>query len=190
MEEENINERLQEHEETMRKVSSLCVSVIAEITSSIVGSYRKGGKLVIFGNGGSAADAQHIAAELAGRFKIERKSLPAFALTTNTSILTAIGNDYDYGAVFERQVEGIVTKEDVVIGISTSGNAENVIRGIKKARSLGAVTIAFTGETGGKLKGEADILLLIPSTNTPRIQEAHITAGHIICELVEKELFA
>jgi len=143
----------------------------------------------LFGNGGSAADAQHIAAELVGQYKLKRKSLPAIALTTNTSILTSIGNDYGFDKIFERQIESLVTNKDIAIGISTSGNSENVLRGILKAKKIGAKTIAFTGNDGGKLKGAVDILLNIPSNNTPRVQEAHITIGHIICGIVESEIF-
>jgi len=165
------------------------LSQISQISSLIVEAYRKKKKVLLFGNGGSAADAQHIAGELVGKFKLERKSLPAIALTTNTSIISAIGNDYGFERVFERQIESMVDSKDVVVGISTSGNSENVIKGILKAKEKGAKVIAFTGSSGGKMKDIVDILLNIPSDNTPRIQEGHITIGHIICGLVEKELF-
>lgn len=164
------------------------IKVIEEIANIIIDCYKKGNKVVIFGNGGSAADAQHIAAELVGKFKLERKALCAIALNTNTSIITAIANDYEFGKIFERQIEGIVNKGDVVIGISTSGNSENVIKGLLKAKEKDAIAIAFTGKSGGKIKNIANIVLQVPSDDTPRIQEAHITAGHIICEIVEKEL--
>lgn len=154
----------------------------------LVDSFRKGNKVLLFGNGGSAADAQHIACELAGKFYLDRAPLPATALTTNTSSLTAIANDYSYEEVFVRQVKGLVKQGDVVIGISTSGNSPNVLRGIEEAKRLGATTIALTGR-GGRLKELADYVLSIPSVDTPRIQEAHITAGHIICYLVEQALF-
>lgn len=154
----------------------------------LVNAFKKGNKVLLFGNGGSAADAQHIACELAGKFYLDRAPLPAIALTTNTSSLTAIGNDYGYEEIFSRQLRALVTKGDVVIGISTSGNSPNVLRGIEEAKRLGATTIAFTGREG-KLKKSADYVLSVPSVDTPRIQEAHITAGHIICYLVEQALF-
>ncbi len=158
------------------------------IAGLLVEAFQKGNKVLLFGNGGSAADAQHIASELAGKFYRERAPLPAIALTTNTSSLTAIANDYGYEEVFARQVKGLARKGDIVIGISTSGNSPNVLRAIEQAKQLGAVTIAFTGQ-GGNLKESADYVLSIPSSDTPRIQEAHITAGHIICYLVEEVLF-
>ncbi len=145
---------------------------------------NSGGKLVFFGNGGSAADAQHIAAEFVGRFEKERAALPALALTTNTSALTAIGNDYAYDAVFERQVQALVTEKDAVIGISTSGNSANVIRGIEAAKKIGAKTIGFSGKDG-KLKLVADVALAVPSLHTPRIQEVHIFLGHALTHVVE-----
>lgn len=158
------------------------------IAEQIIQAFRRGNKVVLFGNGGSAADAQHIAAELAGKFYLDREPLPAMALTTNASCLTGIANDYGYETVFARQVRGLVRKGDVVIGISTSGNSPSVLLGVEEAKRLGAVTIGFTGQAG-KLSGLADYVLSAPSQNTPRIQEAHITAGHIICYLVEETLF-
>ena len=158
------------------------------IAGLLVEGFRKGNKVLLFGNGGSAADAQHIASELAGKFYRDRASLPAIALTTNTSSLTAIGNDYGYEEVFARQVKGLAREGDAVIGISTSGNSPNVLRGVEEAKRLGSITIAFIGQ-GGELKNLADYVLSIPSSDTPRIQEAHITAGHIICYLVEEALF-
>ncbi len=163
--------------------------VIEEIVNVIVAAYRKGGKVVLCGNGGSAADAQHLAAELVGKFMMERPALPAIALTTNTSIMTAIANDYSYDAVFRRQVEAWVNEKDVVIGISTSGSSPSIIEALVTARARGAVTIGFTGEKGEKLVKTADITIVVPSSDTPHIQEAHITIGHIIFMLVEKELF-
>jgi len=162
--------------------------VLTTIAELLVQAFQKGNKVFLFGNGGSAAAAQHIACELSGKFYLNRNPLPAIALTTNTSSLTAIGNDYGYEEVFARQVKGLVREEDIVIGISTSGNSPNVLRGIEQAKQMGAITLAFTGQ-GGKLKELTDYVLSIPSNNTPRIQEAHITAGHIICYLVEKALF-
>jgi len=154
----------------------------------VAAAYRAGGKVVLCGNGGSAADAQHIAAELVGRFLLERRALPALALTTNTSSLTAIANDKNYEDVFRRQVEALVDGKDVVIGISTSGNSANVIKAMEEAKKKGARTIALTGRGGSKLAEAADLTITVPSDSTPRIQEAHITIGHIICELVEKEI--
>ena len=147
-----------------------------------------GGKLLIMGNGGSAGDAQHIAAELVGRFKKERKAIPALALTVDTSSLTALGNDYGFETIFERQIEAIANKDDAVIGISTSGNSENVVRAIKKANSIGAYTIGLLGNNGGRLKEIVNLPIVIPSKDTARIQEVHITIGHIICEIIEEDL--
>lgn len=158
------------------------------ISSQLTQAFKRGNKVFLFGNGGSAADAQHIACELVGKFYRDRDALPAIALTTNTSSLTAIGNDYGYEELFARQIKGLVRKGDVVIGISTSGESPNVIRGIETAKRIGAITVAFTGQEG-KLKELPDYVLSIPSTDTPRIQEAHIVAGHIICYLVEEALF-
>jgi len=162
---------------------------IARIADVIIEAYRKGHKVVWFGNGGSAADSQHLACELVSRFYFNRKALASIALTTNTSELTAIANDYSFNQVFERQVEALVNSGDVVIGISTSGNSPNVVEGIKKAKQLGAITVAFTGSKGGLLKQEVDYLINVPSDITPHIQESHIMVGHIICYLVEKEMF-
>lgn len=185
---EQINNEFKEHIELINQVLNTQIKKIQEIANLIINCYRKGGKVVLFGNGGSAADAQHIAAELIGKYKLERKSLPAISLTTDTSILTSIANDSNFDNVFERQIESLVTNRDVVIGISTSGNSRNIIKGILKAREIGAKTVVFTGRSGGQISKLPDILLNIPSDNTPRIQEAHITVGHIICGLVEKEI--
>ncbi len=180
---------LEEHNRVIEKILSNQTEKINEIAQLIINCYKNGNKVILFGNGGSAADAQHIAAELVGQYKLKRKSLPAIALTTNTSILTSIANDYGFDKIFERQIESMVEKGDMAIGISTSGNSENIIKGILKAKERGAKTIAFTGKSGGKLKDIADILLNIPSDNTPRIQEVHITIGHIICGIVENQIF-
>lgn len=163
---------------------------IARTVDVILNALRNDRTIFWFGNGGSAADAQHLSCELVSRFMMERKALASIALTTNTSELTAIANDYDFVDVFSRQVEALVKPGDVVIGITTSGNSPNVISGIKKAKQLGAVTVAFTGATGGKVRNEADILLEVQSDITPHIQEAHIMIGHVICYLVEKEFFS
>lgn len=184
---ELLKESIEVKEELCKQASE--IKNIGKITAAIIKALRRGNKVVLFGNGGSAADAQHIACELAGRFKRERRGLPAIALTTNTSALTAIANDYSYDEVFSRQVEGLVNRGDVVIGISTSGNSMNVIKGIKVAKGKGAFTVGLTGATGGKLGEVVDICIKVPSTDTPRIQEAHITIGHIICQLVEEGLF-
>jgi len=162
---------------------------IIKATKLILASLKGGGKVFFFGNGGSAADAQHLAAEFVGRFQKDRKALPAISLNTNTSIITALSNDYGYEIIFAKQIEALGNAGDVAIGISTSGKARNVLAGIKKAKEMGLKTICLSGGTGGELAKAADICLLIPSAITARIQEAHITIGHIICELIENELF-
>lgn len=154
----------------------------------LIASLNSGGKLILFGNGGSAGDAQHIAAELVGRFERERRALPAIALTTNSSTLTAIGNDYGYDKIFSRQVEAWAHLGDVAIGITTSGNSPNVLEGIAAAKAKGAKTIGMTGEKGGKLASQVDLCLKVPSSNTARIQESHIMIGHILCLLIEKNI--
>ena len=162
---------------------------IARSADLMAKALKAGRKVVVFGNGGSAADAQHLAGELVGRFVKERRALPAIALTTDTSILTAVANDYSYEEVFSRQIEGLVQRGDVAIGITTSGNSANVIRGLAKARQKKAVTIAWTGETGGKVKKVAHLTLCVPSKNTQRIQECHLATIHLVCGLVEGALF-
>lgn len=163
--------------------------VISRITNEVIQALKRGNKILLFGNGGSAADAQHITAELMGRLNIhDRQPLPAIALTTNTSLLTAISNDYGFAASFARQVKGLAKKGDLVIALSTSGNSPNVLEAIKIARRLGAKTVGFTGLTGGRLKKIVHLAFCVPSRNTQRIQECHITAGHIICELAESTL--
>jgi D-sedoheptulose 7-phosphate isomerase len=163
--------------------------LIVDITREIIKAYKNGKKVVLFGNGGSAADAQHIAAEFVGKFYKNRDSLPALAFHTNTSIVTATANDFGYDYIFERQVSSLVNEDDIVIGLSTSGNSPNVILGLKKAKEKGALTVGFTGQKENEIEKFADYCLKIPSTDTPRIQEGHITIGHIICYLVEKEIF-
>lgn len=184
--EEVVRNKLKESADIKLSVNA---ATIVEIAQSIIDTYNKGGKVVLFGNGGSAGDAQHIAAELVGKYKMIRKPLPAISLTTNTSIITACANDYGYESVFTRQVQALVEKDDVVIGISTSGSSPNVLEGIKAAKEIGAKTVGFTGEQGSLLGNTVDICLAVPSNDTPRIQEAHITAGHIICFLVERAIF-
>jgi D-sedoheptulose 7-phosphate isomerase len=185
--EANIVKQIEDSIKLKKYLQKEAINLVA-IANVLVDAFRNGNKVLLFGNGGSAADAQHIACELAGKFYLDRDPLPAMALTTNTSALTANGNDYSYAEVFARPVKGLVKQGDVVIGISTSGNSLNVLRGIEEAKRLGATTIAFTGQ-GGRLKELADYVLPVPSVDTPRIQEAHITAGHIICYLVEEALF-
>lgn len=175
--------------EVKRRIVEEMADQIAEAADILARSLRGGGKVILFGNGGSAADAQHIAAELMGRFKMERQALPAIALNTNSSLITAIGNDYDFTLSFSRQVEALVREGDVAVGISTSGRSSNVIYALKRASELGAKTIALTGGTGGTLASVADLAIIVPSDDTPRIQEAHITIGHVLCDLVERMLF-
>ncbi|PIP19842.1 MAG: phosphoheptose isomerase [Candidatus Omnitrophica bacterium CG08_land_8_20_14_0_20_41_16] len=162
------------------------VGQILEISEKIIASFKKGGKLIIFGNGGSAGDAQHIAAELVGRFKKDRPALPAIALTTNTSIITALANDFGYDIIFARQIEALAGKNDVALGISTSGKSRNVALGLKQAKKMGLVTAVLSGGDGGDIAKLADISLIVPSSVTARIQESHILIGHIICELIEE----
>lgn len=181
---EILLESIQVKEELLRSK----VGVIIEIANLLIGSLKKGGKAILFGNGGSAADAQHIAAELIGRFKKDREALAAIALTTNTSVITALANDYGYEVIFSKQIEALGEKNDIVIGLSTSGKAKNVILALKQAKKTGLKAIAFTGGDGGEIAKIADISLIIPSSVTARIQEAHITVGHIICELTEQRL--
>ncbi|HTL71010.1 MAG TPA: D-sedoheptulose 7-phosphate isomerase [Candidatus Eisenbacteria bacterium] len=164
------------------------VAVIEKAARLIGDCLKKGNKLLFFGNGGSASDSQHLAAEFVGRYEKERRALPAIALTTDTSILTAVANDYGYDRVFERQVEALGRPGDVAVGISTSGNSKSVILGIAKARELGLSTIVFSGRSGGELKGKADLELIVPSQKTSRIQETHILVGHILCERTDELL--
>ena len=185
-----IAQRLEESAQIKEAIAKSKISEIEHMVKFIIMAYKTGGKVVLLGNGGSAADAQHIACELVGQFALKRQALPAIALTTDTSILTAVANDYGYDAVFSRQIEALVNEKDIVIGISTSGNSPNVVEAIEMAKMKGAKTIGLTGGNGGKLAEVADLALIVPSDITPRIQEAHITIGHIVCELVEKELAA
>lgn len=170
-------------------LAECCVDSIFNAAELIVSALKNKGKVILFGNGGSAADSQHIAAEFMGRFKLDRPSLAAVALSTNNSSLTAISNDYGFNEVFVRQIEGIGREGDVAIGISTSGNSPNVIFAVNKAKQMKIKTIGLTGGSGGELSKIVDVAIVAPSVNTPRIQEAHITIGHIICELVEARLF-
>jgi len=184
-----IQEVFEESIRVKEKVIEDQIDTIDRIARLVIRTLKRGGKVLLCGNGGSAADSQHIACELVGRFKMERPPLPAIALSTNTSNLTSLANDYSYSEVFKRQVKALARKNDLLIGISTSGKASNVVEAIKAAKELGISTVAFTGRDGGPLAREADISFKVPSDETPRIQESHITAGHAICELVERELF-
>jgi D-sedoheptulose 7-phosphate isomerase len=162
---------------------------IAQTAGVIAHALRNGRKMVFFGNGGSAADAQHLAAEMVGRFGPDRSALPAISLSTDTSVLTAVANDCGYERVFARQIEALGQTGDIAIGISTSGNSPNVLLALDAARAKSLFTIGFTGETGGEMKDRTEVLFRVPSRQTPRIQETHILLGHIICELVDRELF-
>jgi len=163
--------------------------LVAQVAMQIVKSLRAGGKVLFFGNGGSAADAQHLAAEFTGRYLKERRALPALALHANTSALTAIGNDYGFEFVFARQLEALGKEGDVAVGISTSGNSSNVVRAMEAAKAKSIYTVALVGASGGAMKELADCALCMPSNETPRIQECHILTGHLICEIVEEMLF-
>lgn len=186
-----VKEAIEENIELMSSIlhDTIFMSQISQLADIMVKSLRKGGTIFFCGNGGSAADAQHLAAELSGRFYFDRAPLPAEALHCNTSYLTAIANDYGFEHVYERLIRGNGKKGDVLVGLSTSGNSLNITKAFETAKKLDITTIAFTGENGGKLKEVADYILQIPSTDTPRIQEAHILIGHIICELIETEMF-
>jgi D-sedoheptulose 7-phosphate isomerase len=165
------------------------VKRIEEVTAVVTQAFAAGNKVLFCGNGGSAADAQHLAAEFSGRFYTDRDALPSEALHCNTSYMTAVGNDYSFDVVYSRIIKGTGKKGDVLIGLSTSGNSVNILKAMEQARENGMITVALTGATGGKLKDLCDYLLNVPSKDTPRIQESHIMVGHIICELVEKNLF-
>jgi D-sedoheptulose 7-phosphate isomerase len=186
-----INDSLVESSETKIKMQKECVNEILSAVDLLTSSFRNGGKLLLCGNGGSAADCQHIATEFMIRLshKISRPAIAAIALTTDTSNLTAGGNDIGYENVFARNVEGLGSEGDVLLAISTSGNSPNIVKAVEKAKSKKMKTIGFLGGSGGKLKSMTDLTIVIPSSNTQRIQEGHITAAHIICELVEEELY-
>ncbi len=170
--------------------NELLLEKILEVSQKCVKLYRGNNKTILAGNGGSAADAQHIAAELVGRYGFDRPSIPSLALTTDTSNLTAIGNDYGYDKIFSRQLEGMGQDGDIFIGISTSGNSQNLINAFEVAKNKNIFTIALVGKDGGKMAKMADIALVIPSNSTPRIQESHILIGHILCDIIEQEIFA
>src|SRR5580692_4482052 len=183
---DEIRHQLEESARVKLSFSSELTARIGEFAEKSAAALRGGGKLVFFGNGGSAADALHLAAELVVRLRADRKGLAALALTTNPSVLTAAGNDYGFEQIFSRQIESLVAPQDVLVALSTSGSSANIVRGIEAGRARGAFLVAFTGETGGALTGKVDLLLNVPSQDPQRIQEAHITIGHIACALIEQ----
>ena len=187
---DEIQVQLQEHRAVIELLERDMVPLIAEMGILLSDALNRGNKLLVMGNGGSAADSQHFVAEIVGRFKMERRALPAIALSTDTSILTAIGNDYGFDVVFSRQVEALAAGGDVVVGISTSGNSPNVLQALHVAKARGCRTIGLLGKDGGSIKAACDLALVVPSNDTPRIQEGHITIIHIVCDLVEKALFS
>lgn len=186
-----IKARMQDHLQTVYslQVDKQIIESLSNISTTMINCFQNGGKVYFCGNGGSAADAQHLAAEFSGRFYIDRHGLPAEALHCNTSYLTAVANDYSYDVIYSRLMIGMGCKGDVLIGISTSGNSKNIINAFDVCKEQGITTIAFTGNMGGKMGEIADYSLIVPSDDTPRIQEAHIMLGHIICEIVEMAIF-
>ena len=180
-----IENELNSHKETFEKVIDSLKPVIENACQVCTDTLKKGNKILFFGNGGSAADAQHLAAELSGRYKKERRGLPGIALTTDSSVLTAVGNDYSYDYIFERQVEAIAKPGDLLIGISSTGNSLNVIRALVKGKSLHCNTIGLSGKGGGNMNGNCDINIVVPSDVTARIQEMHILIGHIMCQVID-----
>jgi len=183
---EEIRRQLEESVRVKQAISDELIGRIAQFSERSAAVLRAGGKLVFFGNGGSAADAIHLAAELVVRLRNERKGLAALALSTNPSVLTAAGNDYGFEHIFSRQIESLVTREDVLVALSTSGNSPNILRAVETGRARGAYLVAFTGETGGALADKVNLLLNVPSRDPQRIQEVHITIGHIACSLIEQ----
>ena len=183
---EKLAAAVAEHQAVFTKLAAL-LPEINLVADELRACHQRGGKILVMGNGGSAADSQHIAAEIVGRYKKERRGLAAIALTTDSSILTSIGNDYGYDYVFARQIEALCRPEDVVIGITTSGNSTNIVHAIIEANTIGATTIGLTGGTGGKLKALCQFNLIMPSNDTPRIQEAHNFVGHSLCDLLEAD---
>ncbi len=188
---EKIKNIIQASIDTKQQVleNDTLLQTIEKVVGVIVTAFKNGNRVYFCGNGGSAADAQHLAAEFSGRFYTDRKALPAEALHCNTSYLTAVANDYGYDAVYSRMIDGIGQAGDILVGLSTSGNSANIIRAFETAREKGMITIAFTGMAGGQMKSISDHLINIPSADTPRIQETHIMVGHIICQLVEEKYF-
>ena len=188
---EKIKEIIQASIDTKQQVlqNEELLKIICDVVKVITAAFKNGNRVYFCGNGGSAADAQHLAAEFSGRFYKERKALPAEALHCNTSYLTAVANDYGYDVVYSRMIDGIGESGDVLVGLSTSGNSGNILKAFEVAKEKNIVTIAFTGLTGGQMKSVSDYLINIPSTDTPRIQESHIMIGHIVCQLVEEKIF-
>jgi len=184
-----IEKAFRESAEVKLKFLQESADRIVEVTHLVLDAYRQGHKLLFFGNGGSATDASHLAAELVNRYRRDREGLPAIALTTDMSVITSIGNDLSYAEIFARQIQALGQKGDIAVAISTSGNSPNVLRGIEAAKQKKITTIGFTGGIGGKLATLVDHVFIVPSQNTARIQETHITLGHIICELIEERLF-
>lgn len=188
---EKIKNIIQASIDTKQKVleNEELITTVEKVVDVIVNAFKKGNRVYFCGNGGSAADAQHLAAEFSGRFYIDRKALPAEALHCNTSYITAVANDYGYDVVYSRMIDGIGVAGDVLVGLSTSGNSTNIIKAFEVAKEKNIITVAFTGLSGGQMKSISDHLINIPSTDTPRIQESHILLGHIICQLVEEKMF-
>lgn len=184
-----IIQQLEESAKVKKLIAETLVEKIEQAAQLLVEAFQQEKKVLVFGNGGSAGDAQHLAGELVGRFKMERQALPCIALTTDTSIITAVGNDYGYEDIFTRQVEALAQQGDVVIGISTSGNSPNVLDALRVAQAKGAKALALVGRDGGEMKDLAELSIIVPSNDTPRIQEGHITIIHILCHLVERSLF-
>jgi len=188
---EKIRQIIQASIDTKQEVlkDGTLLGTIEKVVTAVTAAFTNGNRVYFCGNGGSAADAQHLAAEFSGRFYTDRKALPAEALHCNTSYLTAVANDYSYDVIYSRMIDGIGLKGDVLIGLSTSGNSKNIIKAFETAREKGIITVGFTGSSGGQMKTLSDYLVNVPSNDTPRIQESHITIGHIICQLVEENYF-
>jgi D-sedoheptulose 7-phosphate isomerase len=182
-----INQELHAHQDTIEAVISSMQSPLEEASILIIETLKKGNKILLCGNGGSASDAQHIAAELTGRYKATRRGLPAIALNTDTSAITAIANDFGYESVFSRQVEALANQGDLLIAISTSGNSENILNALEVAKNLGCKTLGFSGKQGGEMNSYCNLNLVVPSNDTPRIQEMHILFGHILCQIVDNK---
>ena len=189
---EYIKDQIKKSYETKQAIygNEVLLDAIVAVAKECVALYKTDKKTMLAGNGGSAADAQHIAAELVGRYGFDRPSIPSLALTTDTSNLTAIGNDYGYDQVFSRQLEGMGQSGDIFIGISTSGNSTNIVKAFESAKKKGIKTVALVGRDGGLMAKMADMSIIVPSDSTPRIQESHILIGHILCDIIEKEIFA
>ncbi len=186
---QTISKEFKSHLKTINSVINTMEEKIEEASILSIKTLKSGNKILLCGNGGSAADAQHIAAELTGRYKSDRRGLPAIALTTDTSALTSIANDYGYERIFDRQIEALANKDDLIIGISTSGNSQNIINALKLGKELGCNTLGFSGKDGGEMNKVCDVNLIVPSDDTPRIQEMHILFGHIICQIVDDGFF-